>query len=258
MHACIASFKFPYISRNHINIIILHHSRRRLTCCSPIRLLLFPSPIIFHLLIQLILRLSWPSIHHSRSPFPFPFPIPILPPTTPHSPPHRASIPANRTPAPGAPRPASSSSATVCRGDISIYALWGRLSDVRPPRGTWTSAATSSYSSTVWFFDALEEAAARLDGCVEGVARCCSSAAHQIYAWSCGQEGQTNGLAGCICSVIFADGAVGGGDAGVCHKCCAGGATCAVEAYGDGGHGGDASEKVLMGMGVSRVWLEQG
>ena len=246
----------PTFSSNHINIIILHHSRRRLTCCSPIRLLLFPSPIIFHLLIQLLLRLSRPSIHHSRVPFPFPIPIPILPPTTPHPPPHRASIPADRTPAPGAPRPASSSPATVCWGDISIYALWGGFSDVGPPGGTWTSAATSSHSSAVWFFDALEEAAARLDRCVEGVTWCCSSAAYQICARSCGQEGQTDGLAGCVCAVEFADGAVGGGDAGVCHEGCAGGATCAVEAYGDGGHGGDASEKILMEMGVSGLWLE--
>ena len=160
----------PLFSSNHINIII-HHSRRRLTCRSPIRLLLFSSPIILHFLIQLLLRLSRPAIHHPRSPFPFPIPIPspILPPTTPHPAPHRASIPAHRTPAPRAPSPASSSPATVCWGDISIYALWGRLSDVRPPRGTWTSAATSSHASSVWFFDALEKASARLDRCVEGV-----------------------------------------------------------------------------------------
>ena len=249
----------PTFSSNHFNIIILHHSsRHRLTCCSPIRLLLFRSPIIFHLLIQLLLRLSRPSVHHSRCPFPFPISIPILPSTAPHTAPHRASIPANRTPAPGAPRPASSSPATVCWGNISIYALWGRFSDVCPPWGTWTSAATSSHSSAIWFFDTLEEAATRLNGCVEGVTWCCSSAAYQIYTRSCGQEGQTDGLTGCVCAIKFADGAVGRGDTGVCHECCAGGATCAVKADGDRGHGGDASEKILMEMDVSGLRLEQG
>ena len=194
IHTCMHStFQIPlpqntttFSSNHHINIIILHHSRRRLTCCSAIRHLWFPSPINIHLLIQLLLRLTRPSIHHSRSPFPFPISIPILHPTTPHPPPHRASIPANGTPAPGAPRPTSSSPATVGRGDISIYTLRRRFSDVSPPWGTWTSATTSSHSSAVWFFDALEEAAARLDRCVEGVTWCCSSAAYQIYARSCG------------------------------------------------------------------------
>ena len=196
IHACMHStlqFRLPQhtptFSSNHINIIILHHRRRRLTCRSAIRLLLFPSPIIFHLLIQLLLRLSRSSIHHSRSPFPVPISIPILSPAAPHPPSHRAAIPAKRTPAPRAPRPASSSPATVCWGDIAIYALRRRFSDVGPSWGTWTSAATSSHSSAIWFFDALEEAAARLDGCVEGVTWSCSSATYQIYARSCGQEG---------------------------------------------------------------------
>lgn len=191
IHACMRStlqIRLPHytptFSSNHINIIILHHSR--LTCRSAIRLLLFPSPIIFHLLIQLLLRLPRSSIHHSRPPFPVPISIPIFSPTTPHSAPHRAAIPAERTPAPGASRPASSSPATVCWGDIAIYALRRRFSDVGPSWGTWTSAATSSHSSAIWFFDALEEAAARLDGCVEGVTWCCSSATYQIYARSCG------------------------------------------------------------------------
>ena len=65
-------------------------------------------------------------------------------------------------------------------------------------------------------------------------------------------------MAGCVCAVEFADGAVGGGDARVCHECYAGGATCAVEANGDGGHGSNPSKKILAEIVVSGLLLGHG
>lgn len=54
-------------------------------------------------------------------------------------------------------------------------------------------------------------------------------------------------MAGCVCAVEFADGAVGGGDGGVSYEGSAGRAAGAVVFKGEGGDWGDAGEKILHG-----------
>ena len=122
-------------------------------------------------------------------------------------------------------------------------------------------------SPTTGLFNAIKEAATRLDSRVEGVAlfgdKRCGGA-----GW---KEGETDRLTIGVRAVKFADGFAGVGDGVVGDICGSGGAARAVVAEGEGLDGSNAIKKVLWrgtcsagwggdrkgGLGYSSLWDER-
>ena len=140
--------------------------------------------------------------------------------------PHRALCPA---PPPAPP-------IVPLAGNIPIHAFRCRLDDIAPPRQPRTATPTSASSAAnVWILDPVKEAPTGLRCRIKRVARAASPAravpvAREIVGGSCGEEGQVDGLAGCVGAVEFADGSIGCGDGSVGDVCGASGTAGAVVA----------------------------
>lgn len=200
-----------------------------------------------HLPIQLLLRLPLPSIGHqsatltSSPPSTTTLPaISISPPTPPTI---ISPLPPNRAPRPAQPSPIPFLS--ILPRNVPIHPFRRRLPCIRPSRRPGATAPVSVLASvppTTGLFNAIKEAATRVEGGVEGV------------SWLGGQrggrtgwkEGKTDRLAVGICPVEFANGLAGVGDVAVGDVGCAGGAAGAVVAEGQGLNGCDAVEEVLL------------
>lgn len=120
--------------------------------------------------------------------------------------------------------------------NISIHAFRCRLDDIAPPRQPRTAASTSASSAAnVWILDPVKEAPTGLRCRIKGIARASSPprtipVAREIVGGSCGEEGQVDGLAGCVGAVEFADCSIGRGNGSVGDVCGASGAAGAVVA----------------------------
>ena len=141
-------------------------------------------------------------------------------------PPHRALCPA---PPPAPP-------IVPLAWNISIHAFRCRLDDIAPPRQSRTAAPTpASSAANVRILDPVKEASTWLRCRIKGIARAASPSrtipvAREPAGGSCGEEGQVDGLAGCVGAVKFANCSISRGDGPVGDVCSASGATGAVVA----------------------------